>query len=147
MTETDTKIINHAITRFLARREHSYAELLEKLLKKGFDENKCEQQLRQFKEKNIQSNSRFVESFVRNAYMNGKGPQFIRQSMYQHQINEQDANEFISSEEFDWYESATRVREKRFGSDMPIDFTAKQKQMRFLQYRGFEQAHINHAFE
>jgi len=147
MTDTDTKIINQSITRFLSRREHSFNELLEKLLAKGFDQNLCTQQLIKFKEKDIQSDTRFVESFVRNAYMNGKGPQFIRQSMYTHQINESLASEHISSDEYDWYNLAIQVRQKRFSQLPPTDFKDKQKQMRFLQYRGFEQDHINAAFD
>lgn len=147
MTDTDTKIINQSITRFLSRREHSHAELLEKLTNKGLSPQLCMQQLAKFREKDIQSDQRFVESFVRNAYMNGKGPQFVRQSMYAHQINESVANLAIQNEEYDWYNLACEVREKKFGSATAIDFPTKQKQMRFLQYRGFEQDHINAAFD
>lgn len=145
MTQSDTKIINHSITRFLARREHSYQELLQKLSKKGFCPEKCTQQMNQFVERGLQSNQRFVESFVRNAYLNGKGPQFIRNSMHAHDINESDANIQIENEDYDWFTLAQKVREKKFGENKPTDFVLKQKQMRFLQYRGFEQEQIKYA--
>ena len=47
--------------------------------------------------------------------------------------------------EQDWIELAKEVRLKKFGARLPQDFNAKAKQMRFLQYRGFEQAHIQVA--
>ncbi|MGB3725123.1 MAG: regulatory protein RecX [Glaciecola sp.] len=142
MSENETKIINHAITRWLSRREHSYQELLQKLLAKEYSHNLCEQQLQQFVDKGIQSDTRFTEAFIRNAYISGKGPQQIRQKLYQHKINETVMNQFIDSDQFDWFESAAKVRAKKFGA-LPHDFESKQKQMRFLQYRGFEQDHIN----
>jgi regulatory protein len=36
---------------------------------------------------------------------------------------------------------------KRFGDPLPDDWIDKQKQMRFLQYRGFTQEQIKYAFE
>ncbi|MDH3812818.1 MAG: RecX family transcriptional regulator, partial [Gammaproteobacteria bacterium] len=35
---------------------------------------------------------------------------------------------------------------KKFGTSAPSDFKEKARQMRFLQYRGFEQDHIQSAF-
>lgn len=146
MNMDEAKIINHAITRYLARREHSYHELLQKLMQKGFSEAVCQKQLDLFVDKDLQSDSRFLEAFIRTAYHNGKGPNHIRQSLKQHQIESAEQETFVNNEEFDWFESAHRVRSKKFGNELPEDFTAKQKQMRFLQYRGFEQEHINEAF-
>jgi len=40
---------------------------------------------------------------------------------------------------------ATEVRLKKFGTAEPRDFKEKARQMRFLQYRGFEQEHIQAA--
>ena len=146
MSQNDTKIITRAITQYLSRREHSYCELLQKLAKKEYPKALCEQQLQLFVDKGLQSDQRFVESFVRIAYRNGKGPQFIRQSMFAHQIDEAVANDYMKTDEFDWYAAAIKVRIKRFGENQDLDFTEMQKQKRFLQYRGFEQAHINEAF-
>ena len=46
----------------------------------------------------------------------------------------------------DWYELAREERAKKFGEGVPGDFKEKARQMRFLQYRGFEQDHIQSAF-
>ena len=42
-------------------------------------------------------------------------------------------------------ELARHERVKKFGAAMPADFKEKAGQMRFLQYRGFEQDHIRAA--
>ncbi len=147
MTEDEAKIINHTITRLLSRREHSQFELIQKLIARGFNEKLCEKQLQFFIDKRIQSDERYLEAYVRSAFIKGKGPQVIRQTLNQHNIEGGHVNEHIYDEDYDWYKLATEVRIKRFGQSPPLDFTDKQKQMRFLQYRGFEQEQINAAFD
>ena len=145
MSEDQAKIINHTITRLLSRREHSQFELMQKLLAKGLDDALCRQQLQFFIDKRIQSDERYIEAYVRSAYQKGKGPQVIRQTLAQHDI--EGVSEYIFNDDYDWYALASEVRIKRFGDGAHVDFAEKQKQMRFLQYRGFEQEQINAAFE
>jgi regulatory protein len=147
MTKDEAKIINNTIARLLSMREHSEFELLQKLNVKGFSPKLCEQQLQLFIDKRLQSDARYLESFVRSAFNKGKGPQHIRQSLKQHNIEGVEVKESIYNADFDWFELACKVREKRFGENPPADFHMKQKQMRFLQYRGFEQEHISAAFD
>jgi regulatory protein len=146
MSKEEAKIINHTITRLLSMREHSEFELLQKLSVKGYCPKLCQQQLQLFIDKRLQSDHRYLESFVRSAFNKGKGPQYIRQSLKQHNIEGSHVNEAINDEEYDWFELANKVRTKRFGISPPTDFVEKQKQMRFLQYRGFEQEQINLSF-
>ena len=40
---------------------------------------------------------------------------------------------------------AVEIRTKKFGAELPAAFKEKARQMRFLQYRGFEQEHIQSA--
>jgi regulatory protein len=147
MSEDQAKIINHTITRLLSRREHSQYELLQKLSAREFDEKLCVQQLQFFIEKRIQCDERYLEAYVRSAFMKGKGTQVIRQILNQHNIEGAHVNQHIYDQEYDWYTLAIEVRAKRFGQSPPAEFEDKQKQMRFLQYRGFEQEHISAAFD
>ena len=146
MSAEEAKIINQMITRYLSRREHSYFELTQKLTQKGFSLSACEKQLDLFAQRGIQSDDRYVQSMVRNAYHNGKGPQVIRQTLLQHKIDSPEIEACIHAEDFDWFTAAINVRIKKFGEAIPTDFTQKQKQKRFLQYRGFEQEQIKEAF-
>jgi regulatory protein len=45
-----------------------------------------------------------------------------------------------------WVESAGRQRSKRFGHQLPGDYRARTKQMRFLQQRGFTSDQIRAVF-
>lgn len=145
MGSEDAKIITHFITTLLARREHSRIELIQKLKEKGFSEHLSLEVLDKFIEKNIQSDARFAEVYVRSAYQKGKGPYHIQQKLLSHEIDHCVIKENITNDAYDWFELASKVRQKRFGEKLPIDFKEIQKQKRFLQYRGFEQQHIEYA--
>jgi regulatory protein len=45
----------------------------------------------------------------------------------------------------DWQQLAREIRLKKFGAERPVDFKEKARQMRFLQYRGFESDQIQAA--
>lgn len=147
MTDSPTKIIRHKVTRLLARREQSLHELRKKLLESVDDKALIEEVLAQFSAKDIQSDLRYAEAVVRGAYRKGKGPSFIERSLAEHDIEYSLVATLIASEDFDWFELARAVKVKKYGEEAPEDWQAKQKQMRFLQYRGFYQDQINYAFE
>lgn len=146
MDTEQIKKINSVITRFLARREYSAFELTQKLVQRGFDSHIVDQQLNLFIEKKLQSDSRYAQSVVRIGYMNGKGPRYIEQKLKQQQIDENLYQTYMFSEEFDWFAKANEVRLKKYGDTQVTDFRVKQKQMRFLQSRGFDLDQIKDAF-
>jgi regulatory protein len=147
MSDNDAKIIRHKLTRLLSRREHSQTELRKKLADLEVDKDIVEDTLFRFAEKDIQSDLRYAEAVVRGAYRKGKGPVFVERELNNHNIDFHLVKSLINEGNFDWFESSKAVRVKRFGNDLPEDWSAKQKQMRFLQYRGFTQEQINYAFE
>jgi regulatory protein len=147
MSDNDAKIIRHKLTRLLSRREHSQTELRKKLSDLEISADIIDETIKKFADKDIQSDVRFAEAVVRGAYNRGKGPIFIERELNNHNIDFALVRELIDDDDFDWFESSKRVRMKRFGEDLPDDWTAKQKQMRFLQYRGFAQEQIKYAFE
>jgi regulatory protein len=145
--KTDThRAIRNSITRFLARREHSFVELVAKLKQKEYELEDIEQVLQEFTNRNLQSDLRYAQSYVRTAYYKGKGPSFIEQSLQQHDIDSGLVKSLLKDEDYDWFEAASQVRIKRFGEPIPSDWDDIQKQKRFLQYRGFYQVHIKEVF-
>lgn len=146
MDPEQIKKINSTITRFLARREYSVFELTQKLVEREFDLPSIEKQLSLFIQKNLQSDSRYAQSVVRIGYMNGKGPRYIEQKLKQQKIDEDLYQTYMFSDEFDWFAKAHEVRMKKYGDAEGIDFKVKQKQMRFLQSRGFDLEQIKEAF-
>jgi regulatory protein len=147
MSDNDAKIIRHKLTRLLSRREHSQTELRKKLADLELDRDLVDDTIAQFAKKDIQSDVRYAEAVVRGAYRKGKGPVFIQRTLHNHDIDFQLVGALTKDESFDWFESSKAVRVKRFGDELPDDWTYKQKQMRFLQYRGFTQEQIKYAFE
>lgn len=145
MAENNRNNIIDAITRMLARREHSAAEIGRKLLQKGFEEQEYAPIIEEFTEANIQSDTRYAEAKVRAAVAKGSGPRKLQAELAQHDIDEHTLQLAIREIEPDWYALASRVREKKFGLSEPDDFKQAQKQKQFLQYRGFLQSHIQFA--
>ncbi|GAA6185678.1 MULTISPECIES: regulatory protein RecX [Alteromonadaceae] len=147
MSDNDVKIINHSITRLLARREHSQHELVTKLTLKGLDSGLVKQQIALFAEKDIQSDKRFVEAFIRNRVLKGQGLKRIQVELQQHNIDEMIVSNSFADCETDFAETAIQAYRKKYG-DTPIrDWQDKQKRMRFLQYRGFNHEQIRIALK
>jgi regulatory protein len=147
MTDPQLKIINYSITRLLAMREHSEYNLLKKLLDKGFDVGLCEQQIEQFKKKNIQSDSRFADSLIRGRARKGQGEVRIRAELNEHKISADTYLPIFAELEIDWFELAQRVLAKKYKTPALDDWKEKQKRQRFLQYRGFSMEQIKFAME
>jgi regulatory protein len=131
---------------FLARREYGQQELIDKLSGKGFSRDVAEQAVQALTSEGLQSDQRFAESFVQSRVSQGKGPVRIRQDLSQRGIQSGAIELAIEENGANWYELARQIRHKKFGSERPVEFKDKAKQMRFLQYRGFEPDHIQSAF-
>jgi regulatory protein len=132
---------------FLARREHGQAELIKKLAEKGFDRQVAEQAVNKLAAEGLQSDRRFAESFVQSRVNRGKGPIRIRLDLSQRGISDADIDVALDASETNWTALAREIRIKKFGRAKPADFKNKAKQMRFLQYRGFEPDQIQAAME
>ena len=130
---------------FLARREYGQAELIRKLADKGYHRSMVEQAISQLTDEGLQSDRRFAESFVQSRVNQGKGPVRIRLDLGQRAISDAVVEAALDESLADRTALARDVRVKKFGRGIPADFKAKAQQMRFLQYRGFEQDHIQRA--
>ena len=131
---------------FLARREYGQTELIRKLADKCFERDVAEQAICHLTDEGLQSDQRFAESFVQSRINQGKGPVRIRMDLAQRGIGDTAIEIAIEEADPDWRALAREQRHKKFGSATPSDFKEKARQMRFLQYRGFEQDHIQSAF-
>ena len=131
---------------FLARREYGQTELIKKLADKGFHRDVAAEAVTQLTSEGLQSDQRFAESFVQSRINQGKGPVRIRMDLGQRGVGDSTIEIAIEEADADWCALAREQREKKFGASAPSDFKEKARQMRFLQYRGFEQDHIQSAF-
>jgi len=145
MSEFDRKIITDAITRMLARREHSFDEICKKLSLKGIERNVALPILQEFRDADIQSDERFAESRARVLAAKGQGPRKIKLDLQQYGVDEHTAELALNETDVDWFDSARQVRIKKFGHAAKTDFKDLAKQKQFLQYRGFYSDHITFA--
>ncbi len=129
----------------LARREHGRAELERKLVAAGFAADVAADALQQLTEEGLQSDRRFVESFVQSRINQGKGPLRIHADLGQRGVAAGLIDDVLETVGEDWVALARSVRQKKFGRSRPTDFKDKARQMRFLQYRGFEPDHVHGA--
>jgi regulatory protein len=130
---------------YLARREHGRGELLDKLLRAGFDPEAADEAITGLIDDGLQSDGRFAEAFVRSRISQGKGPAVIRADLRQRGVAGSLIDTALEEADEDWYALARDVRLKKFGSGTPIEFKEKARQMRFLQSRGFEPDQIQAA--
>ena len=124
----------------LIRREHSQLELSNKLQLKGFDDADIKHSINLLIEQKYQSDERFSEAFILMRYNQGKGPVKISFELKKRGIESFDLSNF------DWFELAKEVREKKFGKNLSLDYQTQAKQKRFLKSRGFGFDQINKTF-
>ncbi|HCO61027.1 MAG TPA: hypothetical protein DIT58_12660 [Porticoccaceae bacterium] len=140
-----------AAMNLLARREHSRAELAEKLGRKlsgqGDYAELLNEVLDRLSEDGLQCDRRFTEAFLRSRCNKGQGPRRIIQELGRCGVESALVNEVLSNSEIDWYEQARLVAIKKYGEEPPKDMRDRARRMRFLQYRGFQADQIGQAIE
>ena len=132
---------------FLARREHGQVELINKLASRGFLNDIAAEAVVRLSEEGLQSDRRFTENFVQSRISQGKGPLRIGQELGQRGLPGGLVDQVLDDADVDWPDLAAQVRLKKFGAHKPVDFKEKARQMRFLQYRGFDSDQIGFALD
>ncbi|EKU38767.1 MULTISPECIES: regulatory protein RecX [Acinetobacter] len=120
----------------LTRRDYSKAELTEKLTRYAQNPEEVKQLVEELSEQNYQSDQRVAEQMLASQIRKGKGPIRIKQALKTKQIE----NDLIADDiqNIDWIEQAYQLKVKKFGVEVEKDPKLKAKQIRFLQYRGFD---------
>lgn len=139
---TGTRLRSYAFA-VLTRREYSKVELIEKLMLRAESRAEVEKLVEEFAAANYQSDERVAEMTIRSQVRRGKGPYRIKQVLKnKHLENTQHQEEL---KEIDWDEQAYQLKLKKFGPAVAQEMKIKAKQIRFLQYRGFEMDAIMRA--
>lgn len=120
----------------LAKREYSKVELTQKLLLWAEDANEVENLVNEFIERNYQSDQRVAEQMLASQLRQGKGLAQIQQKMKQKHIDHHLVEQELA--EVNWLAQAYALKCKKFGTDVVLDAKIRAKQVRFLQYRGFD---------
>ncbi|PJD92672.1 MAG: recombination regulator RecX [Legionella sp.] len=141
-----TKVFVAAVA-LLARREHGYEELAQKLTKKGFASADILVALTECQRLELQSDRRFVEILLRARIRQGYGPERVRNELRQKQVDRALLEQVLADDPVDWTAHALQVLQKKYKSLGPKTYAEQQKQKQFLLYRGFPNHTIAQAFE
>ena len=128
---------------YLSRRELSRAELAHKLAPYAESAEELENLLQEFSDRNWQSDERYTES-----YMASRSKKYGSRRLTEALKNKGVAPELIRNHQIDKaveVENALAVLQKKF-THLPQSAEEKNKQMRFLAYRGFDFDIIHQAF-
>lgn len=151
--------IRRAAMDLLARREYAFNELLGKLNQKFIrclsvrtdsDPPVTDQaagkealtqlileQLEILRAENLQSDERFVESFINGRKSSGKGPLRIRQELKQKQVSDTLVEQYLIDDDDSWLLLAEEIYHRKFGHGAARDYQEKSRRYRFMMYRGF----------
>jgi len=130
---------------WLARREHSEAELRDKLAVREFEPEIIAKTVAELASDGLVSDERFAEAFVTARMRKGQGPVRIRAELKKRGVSAELVQLHVYDAGQDWCALAREVRGRKFGEAIPAEFREKAKQMRFLEYRGFDIEQINAA--
>ncbi len=133
----EASAIKNAALSLLARREHSQRELVTKLSRRFSDTDKIEQQVEALAESELQSEERFIESYIRAKKSQGKGPKFIKQELRTKGVSEYLIASYIYEQDEDWLALAEDVYTKKFDETPIDDSKEKARRIRFMVSRGF----------
>lgn len=136
----------HKAIDYLARREHSYLELFRKLSQKGYAQSEIEQVLAQLIDDNLLSDSRFAEAFVRSRVAKGYGPARIRMELKEKGLDDCQVDQAFEVNNIDWDSVIESVWLKKYSDSSSFVDIDKNRQWRFLQYRGFTHSQISQLF-
>jgi len=123
--------------RYLATREHSRRELEQKLARKGHDSGLVREVLDDLARDGLQSDERFLESYLRSRVARGYGPMAIRAELRSRGIDDDTLDDAITRSDDYWLAVAEQARARRFGDAEPVDRSDWNRQARFLSRRGF----------
>lgn len=151
---------------YLSKKELSQTQLRKKLLEKDCNELAVNELIEEFANKGYQSDERCATMIVRENIRKGRGKLQIKQALKLAHLNyaddelnvlieksgisllddtilENDPNAHSHSQHSqltyqDWLKLAIEARIKKYGTQLPKTPNEKAKQLRFLQYRGFE---------
>jgi regulatory protein len=138
--------VKAAAVRLLARREHSRAELVQKIGGRT-EPGLLVQALDALEADGYLSDARFAAVYLRSKAAQGFGPMRIRSEMARKGIDAALWQQSLEEEPVDWFEQARDLARRRFGVVPRDDRKLYAKCMRYLMTRGYNMDQARYALE
>jgi regulatory protein len=120
---------------FLSRRDYGYHELYVKLQKYSEDLDEIKLVLDELRSKKNLSEERYINSYL-HSKQSKYGLRKIRYDLIQKNVDSDTLDEVLANNQIDEFETAFNIWRRKFGV-IAQDNKERQRQMRFLQNRGF----------
>ena len=150
MSDDAASLARRTALDLLARREHSFHELLDKIGERHPEldaDTIVRPVLEQLATDNLQSDQRFVEAFIRYRSTRGDGPLKIAASLQPRKIASSLLKQMLYEAGPDWVELCRVALQKKFRlHDKPTQ-AEQGKMQRFLMQRGFTGEQIRAALK
>ncbi|MBF2754198.1 MAG: regulatory protein RecX [Gammaproteobacteria bacterium AqS3] len=136
--------VRDRLLKMLQRREHSAAELRDKLARRArFDPDDFDTAMAYLQEAGLQSDARCAEWCLHRVCTRGSGPLKLQRELSVRRLDEALLGGQLH--EVDWNALALRALQRRFGEQRPDSARVWQRQYRFLAGRGFLPEQIQSA--
>lgn len=142
--------VRRAAMDLLARREHSFHELLDKLGERfpDFDrEAIVRPAVERLRAENLQSDSRFAHAWVNYRAGRGFGPLKIAAELHPRKLDRELLRSALYDEGPDWEQKCAEALRRKFRLTAKPDPQERARWQRFLLQRGFTQDHIRAALK
>ena len=128
----------------LARQDHAAEDLRRKLLGKGYDASVVAPLLEALLAEKLLDDRRYMENFVAYHAARGQGPLRVRVDLRRHGIQGPAVEAYLNAFP-DWITLLRKTQRKKFGATPPNNYADRQRQAKFLGYRGYTGAQIRMA--
>ncbi len=125
----------------LARRDHASGDLRRKLIKKGYDAALVDLVLERLVVEKLVDDRRYVQSFVAYHAARGQGPLRVRADLKKLGLQGVEVEAALQAYP-DWLVHLRAANLKKFGAQPSTQYADRQRQARFLSYRGYTGAQI-----
>jgi len=123
--------------KLLARREHSAAEIRQKLQQREFSSSEIDEVVVELQKGDWLSDERFTEAYIRSRRLKGFGPVRIAVELRERGVDETLVSRYLLADDEVWVQTMREEYQRKYRGTSYEDYQEKAKRMRFLQYRGF----------
>jgi len=130
------ELYDHAVS-LLAKRDYSSGELTRTLVKMTENSECVDSALQRLIVSGYLDDERLVIHLVDKHIRKKHGPTRIRQEVRQKGFSQELVEQTLEKAGVEWYAMARELKVSKFGEERASDAKEKNKQVRYLQYKGF----------
>ena len=133
---TSQELYDHAVS-LLARRDYASGELARTLSKMTENREKIDKALSRLVECGYLDDNRLITHMIDKHVRKKHGPARIKQEIRQKGFSPELVEQILEKLDVDWYAMARELKVSKFGDAVASEAKEKNKQIRYLQYKGF----------